>query len=163
MHIPRTGGGSIAHLLKQRYQSGKVSSPTVPRTINYECLYGHFNYTENGHDWVTFLRAPYDRLQSYYAYMLTLNPKLTQVEFFTNVGANAMCKQLGCDNSTAAIKILNTFWFVGRFIEDIPKFCKLIGVTTNLRHTHKSKLYPNLTLPDGFIDEDIKVWQHYFE
>jgi hypothetical protein len=162
MHIPRTAGNTVSHILSNKFSTTKVSSTKLPETLN-EAVWGHFRFDGREGQWMTFLREPYNRLTSLYALMRELDPFLTPTNYFNIIGSNPMCKQLNAETSEQAIDNLSRFWFVGEFLVDIPKFCNLIGFQGNIRQTHKSKFKPDLSIPDDFFTEDVKVWDHFLK
>lgn len=161
LHIPRTAGTSIFHILSNKYQTLKVSSTKLPETLS-EAVWGHFQFDDREGQWMTFLREPHARLTSLYSHMRQLDPFLTQANFFNVIGPNPICKQLNAATSEQAINNLSKFWFVGEFVVDIPKFCNLIGFTGNIRQTHQISRKVELLVPNDFLTEDIKVWNNFF-
>lgn len=162
LHIPRTAGTTLSHILKQKYPTTKVSSSTLPDKLPTECVYGHFKYDGREAKWITFLREPYSRLRSLYNHMKTIDPFLQHDTFFKIIQPNPMCNQLGGINSEMALENLSQFYFVGKFIKDIPKFWDLIGVEPVLRHSNKSKTQHDLVIPEGFLAEDVVLFNTWF-
>lgn len=133
----------------------------IKNQIQVTQIPSHFSWGEG--QWMTFLREPHARLTSLYSHMRQLDPFLTQANFFNVIGPNPICKQLNAATSEQAINNLSKFWFVGEFVVDIPKFCNLIGFTGNIRQTHQISRKVELLVPNDFLTEDIKVWNHFLK
>lgn len=69
MHIPKCAGTSFLTVLKQWYPVHKVDSPGEA-DYKHQVISGHFPYNDEywDHRWITFVRHPVDRLQSFYYY-----------------------------------------------------------------------------------------------
>ncbi|WLR42966.1 sulfotransferase family 2 domain-containing protein [Bacillus carboniphilus] len=87
LHIPKTGGTSLKHIVKQNYQNiAEVYRPPIKKTLtkisnhNYDCVIGHMRYgaheyfKPNKYHYITLLRNPIDRVISEY-YFIARRPQ----------------------------------------------------------------------------------------
>jgi len=96
MHIPKTGGTTLSHILKKQYQNavcgGGSQNHTIKRLSNLsekeaedtKCIWGHIpfgihHYFSRPYSYITILRDPIERVISMY-YYLSNNPKIKWID-----------------------------------------------------------------------------------
>lgn len=151
MHIPRTGGTTISHILNNYFRCVKVSSKELS-PLKTECLHGHFRYSPNRiGTWVTFIREPKSRLISLYNYYLQYN-SFSPDDFLRMVGPNPMARQMNDGN----------FDFVGIYEDynnEVIRLCNFLNVEVpNIRHNHKTINKVQIDIPDYFIEKDLAIY-----
>lgn len=177
IHIPKTGGTSLAKIISKQYKPTEflyvVDSSTITKAKinqNIKCLWGHQIFGQQKDlgpcIYITMLRNPVDRVISHYYYaknVLKDNDvarysleEFAQINWVTNLQTKYLAG--GIENLEQAISNLKTFAFFGiteMFTESLTLMKKTFG-WDNIQYTKENvneKRQKRETLPNETIEK----------
>ena len=170
MHVPKTGGTTLLILFRQWFGNKVVRKNDYPRPTDYSAkvLSGHFPYNKDYWDfnWVSFVRHPIARLESFYRYkqmklrnrpgandywVQHLRGKTMEQWLDNPASMNLMTKQfagkrpdekLAPGDLGKALAAIDNFWFIGlqeQYREDILTLADMLGVENVGKIPHQLK------------------------
>lgn len=170
LHLPKSAGTSLLEIVRKWYGINNVlhtSSPTDQDYCNYDVVYGHFVYNSDyfDHNWITFIRHPIMRLQSFYFYIQMMGDGKRRSYWYNIIKDKSLEEWLDCPESKnhiiktfagkkhyeiledidikRAYENARSFYFIGsqeNFNTDVAKLASLLDKSVpNIPHRLKSK------------------------
>jgi hypothetical protein len=196
MHVPKTGGTTLLVLFRTWFGNKVVRKNDWPKPSDYryKVLSGHFPYNPeycNFH-WVTFVRHPISRLESFYRYKqmkLRNKPGASDywVPFFRGktmeewldcaASKNLMTKQfagrrpqekLVPGDLRRALAAIDNFWFIGlqeQYTQDVTTLAEMLGTDVGKIPHHLKTAEPSIKIYDHHYgnEDDLELYNYVKE